>query len=112
MKYGITSIFIGLLSIIITVGVNVTVAEEFKEMMMKSVQAEEILPIISGIGLTLKVILSLISLTALVLGLIGAKKKSKLSTLGIIVAFIALTIVFLPIWTYMVTYSAFDVNFH
>lgn len=111
MKTGIISIIVAIIGIIFVIWFNLEVVELFKSEILKMQNQTELNPTVFTTGKLNKTIALGIALIGIILGIKSLRNKNRNGTIGIILSLILIILTFLPIWTYILSDSALDVNF-
>ena len=111
MKYGILSIIISLIGILFVIWYNFEIAELFQNEMLKLNNMTEInSTIFMSSKLNIPIALGL-ALVGVLLGIKSIQGKNKIGILGISLSLILFILIFTPIWQYVLSDSALDINF-
>jgi len=111
MKYEISSIVIALIGISFVIWFNLEVAELFQNEIMELNYKSEMNLTIFTTGKLNKLIALGIALIGILLGIKSVRNKNRIGIIGIILSIFLIILVFIPIWQYVLSDSALDINF-
>jgi uncharacterized membrane protein len=111
MKYGIYSIIIALIGITFVIWFNIEVAELFESEFLKLENQNELSPTIFTTGKINKITALVIGIVGLLFGIKSLRDKNRIGIFGILLSIILIILTFVPIWQYMLSNSALDINF-
>lgn len=110
MKYGILSIIISLIGISFVIWYNIEIAVLFQNEVLKLNSTTEINYIIFTTEKLNRLIALGLALVGILLGIKSVKRKNKIGILGISLSLILFILIFIPIWQYVLSDSALDIN--
>lgn len=111
MKYGIASILTSASGIAVLIWLHLEIAELF-QMQIQKQYLEFNEPLFNlGTGFWTKLVFIFIALIGLRLGVITTRSQKIFGVLSIALSLILLLLSFIPIWTFIISDSALDVNF-
>jgi len=108
MKTGIISIIVAIIGILFVIWFNLEVVELFESEILKIENQTELNPTVFTTGKLNKIIALGIALIGIILGIKSLRNKNRI---GIILSVVLIILTFLPIWIYILSDSALDVNF-
>ena len=111
MKAGITSIIVAIIGILFVIWCNLEVVELFESEILKMENQTQLSPNVFTTGKLNKIIALGIALIGIIFGIKSLRNKNWIGTIGIVLSVVLIILTFLPIWTYILSDSALDVNF-
>ncbi|MFD0991614.1 hypothetical protein [Tenacibaculum geojense] len=111
MKNGIISIIVALVGIIFIIWINVKIATLFETEFMKTRNINELDLRMFKIETLDKIIGIGIGLTGILLGIKSLQKRNRIGIIGIILCVVLIILTFAPVWKYVLSDSAIDINF-
>ena len=111
MKTGTISIILALIGILFVIWFNYQTSELFLTELQKMQNSSDLSPVIVTSGKLNKLIAIGIGLLGLYLGFKSLRNKNRTGIIGIILSILLIIMTFIPIWNYMLTDSALDINF-
>jgi hypothetical protein len=111
MKYGIFSIILAVLGILFVAWYNFEVAELFESELLKLHNQTELNPTVYSTGKLNKFIALGIAIIGIILGIKSWRDKIRIGMIGILLSILLIILTFIPIWQYIVSDSALDINF-
>lgn len=112
MKTGIISIIVVLIGILFVIWFNLEIVELFESEILKMENQTELNPAVFTTEKLNKIIALGIALIGIILGIKSLRNKNRIGIIGIILSVILIILTFLPIWTYILSDSALDINFN
>ena len=111
MKTGTISIILAIIGILFVIWFNYQTAELFLTELTKMQNSSDLSPTIVTSGKLNKLIAIGIGLLGLLLGIKSLRNKNRIGIIGIILSIVLIILTFVPIWNYMLSDSALDINF-
>jgi threonine/homoserine efflux transporter RhtA len=112
MKIGIISIIVVLIGILFVIWFNLEIVELFESEILKMENQTELNLAVFTTKKLNKIIALGIALIGIILGIKSLRNKNRIGIIGIILSVVLIILTFLPIWTYILSDSALDINFN
>ncbi|PKG53488.1 hypothetical protein [Olleya sp. 1-3] len=111
MKTGTISVIIALIGILFVIWFNIQTSELFLTELSKMQSGSGLSPTIVTSGKLNKLIAIGIGLLGLFLGIKSLRNRKRIGILGIFLSVFLIVLTFIPIWEYILSDSALDINF-
>lgn len=111
MKYGKLSIILAVIGILFVTWYNFEAAKLFESEFLKLQYQIELNPTVYSTGKWNKFIALSIAVIGIILGIKSWRDKIRIGIIGILLSILLIILTFIPIWQYIVTDSALDINF-
>ncbi len=111
MKTGITSIILALSGILFVIWFNYQISELIIADLIKMQSDLKLSPAIFKSDKLFKIIAIIIGLAGIIFGIKSLRTKKRIGIIGIVLSIILIILAFVPIWNFIISDSALDVNF-